>query len=459
MPLKAALVVGFGLTVGSWLFAGAYVERRIASLDARAEELNDRYIQGQTLLRDARTLVLLASVHIRDAMLTSDPGEAQQALQQMTAELEEAVDNLSQYVPIFDSPGEQARIDRLRNEVTELRAAVADAVGIDSGQWRLTARPFLQKHVAPRREAFMTVASELATINRANFVHGREGMLEVYRTMHRQVQYALGLALAVSLGVAVLSTVYAGRLERQVRTQHAAALDMQHGLQRLSAELIRVREHERRALARELHDEIGQLLTAAKFELAVAQHAIVERGGSADALDDARPIVERALQAVRDLSHMLHPAVLDDLGLSAALDLYVKEFRRRHATMVVELSETGMEQRLPRAIETAAYRIVQEALTNVAKHAGATTCRVSLVRLSHGLVVVVGDDGRGFESGAADRPVAAMGLGLLSMRERAAQLGGSMVVETSPGRGTRIVAELPVSDERGRYEQDQDRAG
>lgn len=442
MPLKAALVIGFGLTVGIWLFAGVYVERRVAELDGRAEELSQRYFRNQSLLIDARTLVLLSSVHIRDALLETDPALAEHALAQMATELDGAADNLSRYAPIF-SPDELPRVERLLGEVTELRRVMTDILGADRSAWRVSARPFLRERLVPRREAFITVASELAALNRANFAQSRVQAVEVYREARQQVRYVLGLALIVSLGVAVLSTLYSGRLERQVRAQHTDAVDMQHGLQRLSAELIRVREQERRTLARELHDEIGQLLTAAKFELAVAQSAITEQGGGADVLDDVRPIVERALQAVRDLSHMLHPAVLDDLGLSAAVDLYIKEFRRRHPAIAVELSETGMERRLPRPIETAAYRIVQEALTNVAKHAGATTCRVSLVRLAHGLVVVVGDDGAGFET---DATAGAMGLGLLSMRERAAQLGGSMVVESAAGQGTRVVAELPVSD-------------
>src|SRR5690606_11056238 len=126
------------------------------------------------------------------------------------------------------------------------------------------------------------------------------------------------------------------------------------------------------------------------------------------------------------------------------VDLHVKEFRRRHAIRV-EFVEAGMTGRLPREVETAAYRIVQEALTNVAKHAASSSCRVSLVRLARGLVVVVGDDGVGFDAGG-ERASREWGLGLVSMRERATQLGGSLVVESAPGRGTRVMVELPVEE-------------
>src|SRR5690606_7263637 len=125
-------------------------------------------------------------------------------------------------------------------------------------------------------------------------------------------------------------------------------------------------------------------------------------------------------------------------------DLHIKEFRRRH-DIGVEYAETGLDERLPREVETVAYRIVQEALTNVAKHSHAATCVVSLVRRAHRLVVVVGDDGAGFEC-SRRTAMARRGLGLVSMHERAMQLGGCLVLESAPGQGTRIVAELPLPE-------------
>lgn len=444
-PLKAVLFLGFGVTVGIWAFAGIYFGGRIALLDARTTQVSERYVHGQGLLTEARIQVLLASVRLRDTLLDPDPDSAVAAREAMTTALESAADSLSSYVPVLNSPAEQPRVERLRGDIITLRETMLDVLAIDSREWPAMAGPFLRGQLTPRRQNFMAVAEELGALNRAAFVEHQVEVVSLYRETQRQIWIVLGLALAASMGVAGLSTYYGGRLERQVRQQHERAVDMQRGLQRLSAELIRVRENERRVLARELHDEIGQLLTAAKFELAVAQHVVDEQGGRPDLLDDARPIVERALQAVRDLSHMLHPAVLDDLGLSAAVDLYVKEFRRRHA-ISVEFAEAGMAGRLPRDVETAAYRIVQEALTNVAKHAASSSCRVSLVRLARGLVVVVGDDGVGFEAGS-ERSASEWGLGLVSMRERATQLGGSLVVESAPGRGTRVMVELPVEEE------------
>ena len=144
-------------------------------------------------------------------------------------------------------------------------------------------------------------------------------------------------------------------------------------LQRLSAKLIHAQEEERRSIARELHDEIGQVLTTIRVELTLAQNKLAAAGGLEHLLRDAQSITDGALHTVRDLSHLLHPALLDDLGLAAALEWYVQPFARRH-DLDVRLRLDGMAGRLPAEIEIAAFRMVQEALTNVARHARATTC-------------------------------------------------------------------------------------
>lgn len=440
--IRGALLIGFGLTVSVWLVAGVYFSGRIADLDARTSEIRERYLRAQELLETARVQVMLSSVLLRDTLLDSDPNAAEASRDALERALDNASASLQTYAPILHRPEEQARVERLRLEIERLRGEMFAMLATDSSEWSPALVPFLQRRLTPRREAFMVVANELGTLNRASLREHQGEVEELYRLTQRRIWLVLGAALAVSLGIVLVSVRHAGRLERQVSDQHARGLDLQHGLQRLSSELIRVREEERRMIARELHDEVGQSLTAIKFELAAAQHTLAERGGPDGLLDDVRPIVERTLQTVRDLSHMLHPSVLDDLGLSAAVDLNIREFRRRHA-ISVDLTESGMGDRLPRDVETAAYRIVQEALTNVAKHAQASVCRVSFTRLEGSLVVVVGDDGVGFEperKGARSHA----GLGLVSMQERAMQLGGSLVVESAKGQGTRVVAELPA---------------
>jgi signal transduction histidine kinase len=167
-------------------------------------------------------------------------------------------------------------------------------------------------------------------------------------------------------------------------------------LERLSAKLVRAQEDERRTIARELHDEIGQALTAIKIELSIVQDGVEETGSTADALREARSITDGALHAVRDVSQLLHPTMLDDLGLPDTLTWYLRSFGQRTG-LRAELTQDRMDARMSPDVEICAYRIIQEALTNVAKHAHASSCRVYLQRLPGSLLITVEDDGVGVD--------------------------------------------------------------
>jgi signal transduction histidine kinase len=186
------------------------------------------------------------------------------------------------------------------------------------------------------------------------------------------------------------------------------------------------------------------VLTAIRVELDVAQREIAHGGGSASTLTEAQMITDGALQTVRNLSHLLHPATLDDLGLPAAIDSALRGLARRQEIRA-ELHQQGIISRLPRDVELAAYRIVQEALTNVGKHARATHCAVHLTQREDRLVIEVEDNGVGFVEDT-DRPIIARGLGLISIRERATRLGGSFNILSTPGHGTRLIVSLPEGE-------------
>src|SRR6478672_7545773 len=145
-------------------------------------------------------------------------------------------------------------------------------------------------------------------------------------------------------------------------------------------------------IARELHDEVGQTLAAIRVELAFAQRPDADASAIASRLDDVRAITEGALHTIRDLSHLLHPAMLDDLGLIAALESLVGSFSARHGVNV-ELRHANMNRRFASDLETAIYRIVQEGLNNVVKHARARTCRVSVTRAGDVVRISIEDDG------------------------------------------------------------------
>jgi signal transduction histidine kinase len=210
-------------------------------------------------------------------------------------------------------------------------------------------------------------------------------------------------------------------------------------LKALSGRLLTAQEEERRRLAVELHDELGQVLTAVKINLqSVEQKRATRRSGS---LRDAIASVDQAMERVRGLALDLHPSVLDDLGLPAALRWYTDRFARD--TGVVVRFSADAAHRLDPALETACFRVVQEALTNIMRHARARQVWIHLHVGTRGAEVNVRDDGVGFDVAAARERATGVSLGLLGMEERVSSFGGELEVRSAPGEGTEIVARFP----------------
>ena len=440
---RAAVIAGFGLIGGIWLFAGYYFTSRMAELERRSSDIDRRYMQAQDLLATTRSQVLMGSVYVRDALLDPNPATAEEYQRQLQESYRSADEALRGYVPVLDVPGEQERVARLRRELDDFRRTLLDVLTTDSRRWPMEARDLLRHRIMPKREGVMRISDEVQSLNRSAFVQQQAEIGALYRAIQRRVWQSFGFAVAASLGIALLATLQAGRLERRVERQRDREADTARDLQRLSSQLLTAQEEERRSIARELHDEVGQVLTAIKVELAMAQREIEASGGDSGALAGLRAITDGALSTVRDLSHLLHPAMLDDLGLPAAIEWYAKGFERRHGVRV-ELLQDRMSERLTADTEAAIYRIVQEALTNVAKHAQAARCRIYLQRLPHTLLVTIEDDGVGFDAAANGAPGVARGLGLISIRERVAQVRGELRIETTPGKGTRLTVEVPA---------------
>lgn len=226
------------------------------------------------------------------------------------------------------------------------------------------------------------------------------------------------------------------------RASQAALAEYSQRLQVLSQRLLETQEAERRHIARELHDEIGQALTAIGIDLRGAQSAASPEVRAQ--LQEGIELVDRAIQQVRDLSLDLRPSLLDDLGLEAALRWYCDRGAQRAGLHLDVTSDIGGERLAP-AVETACFRIVQEAFTNVLRHAQASRVKVSLVRMPSAIELSVADDGRGFDVAAAR--AAALGgtsFGLAGMEERARLLGGSLTIAASSA-GTELRATVPLA--------------
>jgi signal transduction histidine kinase len=230
------------------------------------------------------------------------------------------------------------------------------------------------------------------------------------------------------------------RLAESLAARAAIALDLSERVSRDSVRrVVEGQEHERKRLARELHDETGQALTSILLGLKTLEQGESEEGR--ERVATLRELVVSTLQDVRRLAVELRPAALDDFGLAPALERLVETHRARDATAIDVEVRLGPGERLPAEVETAVYRIVQEALTNVARHASATRISVLVARKNGNVVAVIEDDGTGFDPAT----VRDDSLGLAGIRERVALLGGRLRLETAPGKGTTLAAEVPLT--------------
>jgi PAS domain S-box-containing protein len=224
-------------------------------------------------------------------------------------------------------------------------------------------------------------------------------------------------------------------------------LSREKDLELLSGERVRAQEEERRRIAREIHDSLGQMLTAIKFNVEILEDAAgLQAEEDSKRLADIKGLLDNAMSEAREISYNLMPSVLVDFGLVPALQFLGEQFSKSNQ-FNVQVHTNGVEGRVDPAIEVGLYRIAQEALNNIAKHADAHEVNVQLIGDAQSMRLIIEDDGKGFhmtrfEPASNQR----RGMGLVSMRERAASFNGVFVLDSHPGRGTEIIVEVPRTD-------------
>jgi signal transduction histidine kinase len=442
-PIRAALIAGFAVVFALWFGSGYELVRNIRDVEQRMAEARQTFLRGEVALTKVSTNVLLGSIYLRDALMTPTM-ERREHYRQELLNLRSEVDRaLPDYLSLVDTPLEREQVARLRVELDAYwnSREIVFAINPQSAPAGAGA-DLIRSRVAPARESILQIVDSLSALERASIDSHEAEAAQFYRDAERRVTWLASLALVAALLTAFIAARHVGRLEREIgrrqRAEHHNRLD----LERLSARLVNAQEEERRSLARELHDAVGQALTAIKMEMGVALRGVEADARARTALEQARAIAESTLQSVRDLSQVLHPSMLDDFGLPEAVRGYLRGFSKR-ANIRAQLTHERMNDRLPADVEVCVYRIVQEALTNVAHHSGATSCTVSLIRRENVLHLTVEDDGRGLAP-TARTPDARRGLGLIGMRERAQNLSGTFIIENRAEGGTRVVVKLPV---------------
>jgi signal transduction histidine kinase len=440
---REALFLGFALIFALWLLSALDLLSRLEVARDRTSLLNQRYTVSERALTNIRMQVLLSSIYLRDALLDDSEGSVEQ-YRRLLEETRRAIERaLDVYEPVVASAPELEGIDALRREINARWDVLLPVLDFDSPMRWSETQEFLRSRVMPRRDVIISISERILALNREGFEQQQAEVELLYSRLRRRVWEASGVALLLGLSVAGLVTRHISLLEARIHQQLLRDAENTRDLQRLSARLVRAQEEERSVIARELHDEIGQALTAVKVQLAVAERRLDVKAVEPHPLDETKQVVDHALRAVRDLSQLLHPRMLDDLGLPTALEWYLQGFSARTG-VGADLNVDGWDGRLVSEIESCLYRIVQEALTNITRHARATHCSVSLNRGPELVALEVHDDGIGFDVEAVEAPGAGRGLGLLGIRERVTGFRGAFRIESRPGQGTTVIVELPA---------------
>jgi signal transduction histidine kinase len=252
----------------------------------------------------------------------------------------------------------------------------------------------------------------------------------------------LGATVAVGIAIAAATLFWISKLERRSVESRRRTEAAEAQLRRLSRQLVQAQEEERKGISRELHDEVGQMLTALRMEVRSLQDLrTAPEAEFAEHVDSAKRLAEQSLRSLKDIAMGLRPSMLDDLGLGSAIQWQARQFSKR-AGIPVNVHIDGLPAALPERHRTCVYRLVQEALTTCARHSHARTIDVNVTNRDGRLSVSVKDDGVGFDPAK----VKGRGLGLLGIEERVLELGGDLRVTSQPQHGVALYATIPIEE-------------
>ena len=300
--------------------------------------------------------------------------------------------------------------------------------------------PLRHSDVLSQYTEVLAISEQVTAVNDEEFKETDRRIAETFVQFRRRSFMFAALGFGFGLVLAASTVVYAVRLEKHIQEKYRESLQVQRDLKELSKRLVEAEERERRAISRELHDEVGQSLSALLIDVENLTEMSSGEGAFREGLQKIRTLAENCVNEVRNMALLLRPSMLDDLGLVAALDWQAREVSKRTG-MLVDTVDENVSDELPEEYKTCVYRIVQEALNNCSKHAYARNVRVAVRQKYNHLQVTVEDDGKGFDAKHV------RGLGLVGMNERVDQLGGMLKVESDPARGTRLQVDLPLPNE------------
>ncbi len=417
--IRRVLIAGYGLVMLCLLAAGLLGVRNIASIRAASAELLEEQIRIQNLL-DA-VLRGQRAINAVFAGFARQPEEIDEA--QLLGQLDASDRDIERIAAESAGEPEQALWQDLYHAATDFSDQARLILGEDASQRR------------PIRRLMHAHQQVLGLVDKLVEVETRRSVALKQRIEELSVRLAQQSAILLGAGflMAVICAVYAARWTLRLIRE----LEWQTGeLSRVSWQLLEKQESTAQRFSHELHDELGQALTALKANL-------VALGGRPEVqphlIEDCLQIVDSSMGTMREISQLLHPTMLDDFGLEAGLRWLCDRFRQR-SRIEVEFQCT-VRERLPDEVETHLFRIAQEALTNVARHSGASKVSVSLDLDDGRARLRIADNGEGLNPAQ----VPGGGLGMVGMRARARSAGGELKIQTAPGAGLAVEALIPVA--------------
>ncbi len=428
---RLVLLAGFGGLLALMALAGLDGVRAVRQIQTANDRIREDFLLRTRLLERIRGDVYVSGTYVRDYLLEPESGKAEGHRYSLLESRRDTDEALAGYRGMLQAP-ERAPFEGLTRELDTYWRVLEPVFQWTPEQRRKSGYPFLRDEVFPRRMAMLGIADQIRGLNEAQMEDGKRRLEEFYQQYRQRLIFAIVLVIGVGLVLAAFSMRKILALEREGSHSREA-------LQQLSARLVQAQEEERRTISRELHDEVGQGLTGVLLELANLSTLIRgrdEEGASAKAAE-IKHQVEGSIGVLRNMALLLRPSMLDDLGLIPALQWQAREVSRRSGLRVTVDAE-GVGEELPETHKTCVYRIVQEALHNCVRHAGAKQATITVRQAGSELTLRIQDDGRGF------RPEEEGGMGLLGMRERVGYLNGEFRLDSTPGQGARLQVVLPL---------------
>jgi len=419
---------------------GFYSLKIARQIQVSNTEMRRDFLSRDRTLEQIRSALYESGNVVRDYVLV-EPGENK--AETLRTELKTIRDDMETALKVYSlslRPEERGPFQQLATEVETYWSTLEPIFDWDAKARRNRGNWFLRHEVLPRRTTVLAIAREVSEVNEQALQEDERQVADLFAQFQRRLQIITALGLGLGLVLAALTVTYTLRLEKMADERYQESLRIQSELKELSARLVSAQEGERRAISRELHDEVGQSLGALLMEVDHLTATPGPDGVSRECLDRMRPLVENCVNVVRNISLLLRPSMLDDLGLVAALEWQAREVAKR-SSLTVDIVEKNVSDTLPEEYKTCVYRVVQEALSNCSKHASAKSVRIIVCQELERLLLTIEDDGKGFDVHRV------RGLGLIGMSERVTHLSGTFQAKSQEGRGTLLRIELPLASE------------